>query len=254
MLSEYFHIKTGTEDFKANLNNILKDYADKKVLIYGAGEGFLNLKKKFPFNKLNIVAIVDKKFTEQTMFQNFKAIPPENIIQQDYDAIIVTNEYSKPILDYLKNKLNIKDKEIVALFNQEIDDERNLCNYLGEYNFSKTLPKLVKKLKNKKVIIYGSGLLFQVAQNYYDMGKLNIIGISDRKFIGHSSDETFLGYPVCAPEEIKDLNPDYVLVATKFYINIIEDLYYETLRDTKIKIKPLVKKPFWTLFKEIWAS
>ena len=62
-----------------------------------------------------------------------------------------------------------------------------------------------------------------------------------------------LGYKVIPKNLIADNNPDYVLVATKFYINIIEDLYYDTLSKTKIKIKPLMKKPFFTLVKEIWG-
>ena len=94
---------------------------------------------------------------------------------------------------------------------------------------------------------------FQAIKKHYDISDINIIGISDRRFEGHEPNEECFGYKVYAPSELKDLNPDYVLVATKMYIGIIEDLYYDTLKDTKIKIKPLLKKGLFTLIKEIWG-
>ena len=81
---------------------------------------------------------------------------------------------------------------------------------------------------------------------------MNVIAISDKRFETYNQGETFLNYPVCSPDEIKNLKPDYVLVATKYYVNIVEDLYYNLLKDAKIKIKPLLKKDILTLIKEIW--
>ena len=93
-------------------------------------------------------------------------------------------------------------------------------------------------------------VFFDAIHKYYDLSKLNIIGIADKRFTGHEESQSYLGYKVYEPCELKELKPDYVLVATKFYIGIIEDLHYNLLKNTKIKIKPLVKKDFVTLLKE----
>lgn len=133
-----------------------------------------------------------------------------------------------------------------------IKDEEVNINYLEHFGFSKSLKKLKKKLKDKSVVIYGAGVFFQAIQRYYDLSGINIIGISDKRFEEHSADEMFLGYKAYAPYELKELNPDYVIVATKNFINIIEDLYYDTLKGTKIKIKPIYDKGLINLIKDIW--
>lgn len=124
--------------------------------------------------------------------------------------------------------------------------------YLETVNFSKQLGKLNKKLKNKSIVIYGTGIFFEVLKNNYDLSPLNIIAVSDRKFTNHEQDEEFLGYKVCAPEEIASLNPDCVLVATINIVKIMESLENTVLKGTKIKLMPLVRKPFKDIWNEIW--
>lgn len=124
--------------------------------------------------------------------------------------------------------------------------------YLEKVNFSKQLGKLNKKLKNKSIVIYGTGIFFEVLKSNYDLCSLNIIAVSDRKFTNHEQDEEFLGYKVCAPEEIASLNPDCVLVATINIVKIMESLENTVLKGTKIKLMPLVRKPFKDIWNEIW--
>ena len=154
---------------------------------------------------------------------------------------------------YLRNSLVLEKEEIITLFNEEIPKEANNYNYLIKNNFEKRLKKLEKKLKNKKIVIYGAGALFQLIKKYYDLSKLNIIGICDAKFEGHKENETFLGYKVCSKNEIKKLNPHCVLVATLLSMPIILDLDENIIKDANIKIAPLVKKPFKVTMKEIWS-
>ncbi|MGN1124646.1 MAG: hypothetical protein ACI4SM_00530 [Candidatus Gastranaerophilaceae bacterium] len=256
MLSKYFKIKTRSKKFDDDLLWSMGEIRGKKVLFYGAGEGFLELNKKYCFKEiLNIVAIADKKFEANPVetFEGIRAIAPNQIKNEDYDVLLISNENPKPILNFVFNDLCIENKDVRTVFNEEIKDEQTNLNYLYKFNFDKTLPKLVKKLKNKTVILYGAGVFLELIQKYFDISGLNVIGIADRKFSQHGENEEFLGYKVYSPDEIKDLKPDYVIVATKMYISIIEDLYYGTLKDSKIKIKPLLKKSFWTLLKEIWC-
>lgn len=252
MLSKYFVMKIETQEFKYRLNNLIEELSNKKVLLYGAGEGFECLLEKYQFSKLNIIAIADKKFNEETMWHNIKAISPNKIEEQDYDIILITNEYYSNISSFLNCDLDIENEKIETIFKECIKEESINYNYLEQYNFGKHLLNLNKKLKNKKIVIYGAGGFFEVIKKYYDLSKLNIIGISDRRF-EYEDEETFLGYKTVEPDKIKELKPDYVLVATKFFLNVIDDLDENVLHGSKIKIKPLIKKPFMTLFNEIWG-
>ena len=123
-------------------------------------------------------------------------------------------------------------------------------DYLKKIGFEKHLKKITKKLKDKKIVLYGAGTFFKVIYDNYDLSGLNIIGISDKKFEDHEENEEFCGYKVVAPEEIKDLNPDYVLVGTLKFVRIIENFYAGLFEGSKIKIKPLIRKPFLELWKE----
>ena len=61
---------------------------------------------------------------------------------------------------------------------------------------------------------------------FYDLSGLNIIGVSDKRFENSdNSEKEFLGYKTIKPDDIKKVNPDYVLVATKFFINITKFIY-----------------------------
>lgn len=257
MLSYYFNLKTKTKKFDDDLLWSMGEIKGKRVILYGAGEEFIELNKHYAFNEvINIIAIADKKFETKPVetFDGIRAITPEQIKNEDYDVILITNENPKPILNYIFNVLCIENKDVRTVFNEEIRDEEINLNYLNEFKFEKTLPKLVKKLQGKKVMLYGAGVFLELIKKYFDLSGLNIIGIADRRFDEHKENEEFLGYKVFSPNEITPAKPDYVLVATKTYLSIIEDLYYDTLKGTKIKVKPLLYKGFWTLVKEIWGN
>ena len=252
MLSKYFKIKTKSDEFKQNLNEIFEELKGKDVVLYGAGEGFVNLDKKYNFkSKLNIVGISDLKFEKNTKkdFRGIKKIAPCNLPIEYYDTILITNEASKKIVKYLKTKLKL-DCEIKALFTEEIKDEQINLNYLYKHKFNKTLPKLIKDMKGKKVIIYGVGAMWELMNKYFDLSGLDIIGVADKKFDKHKDGEIFFGYQVYNADEIINLNPDYVLVATKFYTDLIRTLRMDALQN--VKIRPLIKKSFFTLLKEVW--
>ena len=132
----------------------------------------------------------------------------------------------------------------------QIKEEDENLRYLSKHKLHLTLPKLVKSLQGKKVIIYGAGTLFHLIKKNYDITGLNIVGIADKKYETSKDIETEYGYKVYKLDEIKDTDADCILVTVKFYIPILEDLY-ERYKNTNIKVKPLVKKSFWTLLKEL---
>lgn len=124
--------------------------------------------------------------------------------------------------------------------------------YLKSVKFEKNLNKLNKKLKNKTVVIYGTGILFQKILKNFDLSKLNIIGISDRKYLEADEGREELGYKIIPLDKIVEYKPDYILVATLKFLSIIDDFQNNLFKGKGIKILPLVDKPFLTLLKEIF--
>ncbi len=252
MLSKYFKIKTASDEFSKNLDIIFEELKGKKVLLYGAGDGFVVLNKKYDFKqKLNITGIADLKFEKnnKNLFMGFKKVLPKNIPNEDFDSILITNEQSKKIVKYLKEKLRL-NCDIKALFVEEIKDEQINLNYLYKHKFDKTLPKLVKDMKGKKVILYGAGVFLELIKKYFDLSDLNITGVCDKRFNKHAEGETFLGWRVFSVDEAAELNPDYILISTKMYVGLIRSLEPSVLKDKKFR--PLLKKSFITLIQEAW--
>lgn len=245
--------KIKKDGYEETINKLIEN-KEKKFLLYGAGIAFMEFLKAFPeFLKLNIVAVADKKFTKIGKIKGIKAIPPSEIPNLDFDMILITLDCTKPIIRFLKEDLHV-DKEVKALIEEESYHEREFVGYLDGLNFEKTLAQLSKKLKNKKVMLYGSGVFFETIKKYYDVSKLNIIGIADKKYETDKETKEILGYKTYAPNEIIDAKPDYVVVSTLKFVNIIDYLACDLLKDTKIKVVPLVKLPFIKLIKEIWNS
>ena len=255
MLSEYFKAKTALKKFDNDLLWSLGEIKDKKIIFYGAGDEFAELNKKYQFDKsLNIVAIADKKFENSGVSElnGIKVISPTKINETDYDCIMVTYENPTDALDYIFSNLDVTNKDVRTIFNEDVKNERENFYYLQKYNFNKEFLKLHARLRGKSAVIYGAGTFMQTIRMFYDLSVLNISAIADKKFENHAENETFYGYKVCSPDEIKNYKPDYVLVATKEYISIIEELYYKTLKGVKVRIRPSIRKPLLTVIKEIW--
>ncbi len=128
------------------------------------------------------------------------------------------------------------------------EEEENLY-YLKKNKLDKTLPELIKKLKNKRIVVYGAGTLFNLIKKHYDISGLNIVGIADRKFES-SNCEYFDNYKIFKLKEITKDDIDCILISVKFYTSILEELY-DRYKSSKITVLPLVKKSLWTLLKEV---
>ena len=121
-------------------------------------------------------------------------------------------------------------------------------DYLQKIKFEKRLNQLEKKLKNKKILLYGAGTFLHDLLTIFDLSRLNIIGITDRSFKDIQQGETCFGYTKYKIDDIPALSPDYILVCTLNFVNIIENL--EQTVNKKTKIRPLIKKPL----KDLWAE
>lgn len=110
--------------------------------------------------------------------------------------------------------------------------------YLEDLKFEKYFINLKKKLKNKKIVIYGTGTLFQSVFKAYDISELNIIALSDKKYT--SVGKEFEGHITIPPQQICDYKPECILVALQEYENVINELQQQT----QVEILPLVKKDY----------
>lgn len=111
--------------------------------------------------------------------------------------------------------------------------------YLKSIKFQEYLENLIEECKDKNVLIYGAGLLFETAQKYYDFSKLNLIGISDKRFESEESVENFGGLKTYKPSEISFVNPDVILVAVKEYQSLLRYLR----KSRNCLIFPMFKRP-----------
>lgn len=105
--------------------------------------------------------------------------------------------------------------------------------------FDKQIEKMAKKYKNKKIVIYGAGQFFQCIKNNYDLSSLNIIAVSDKKFMKRREltyDEN-IGFNTISPESIVDLEPDIVLIAVVEGYFIEQYIYEILFKECKKKFK-----------------
>ena len=117
-----------------------------------------------------------------------------------------------------------------------------LEQYLVDNKFSKRFKFLKNKFKNKKIVIYGAGQLFQTIIKKYDLSDLNIVGICDKTFSSAENGELYFGFPKIDINSLALFDFDNILVAVKDYVQIIYDLPDEINKNC---IYPFVKKNIW---------
>ncbi len=130
----------------------------------------------------------------------------------------------------------------------------DLKKYLESINFQKQLNNIERKYKNKKIIIYGTGLFFQTIIQNYDISKLNIIAVSDRKYDIYDNGKSLYDYKIVPLSNIKDYNPDYILISVFNFLPVMYNFKNKIFKNTKIKILPLADKSFIALLREIWGT
>ena len=252
MISKYFKFKTKTKEFVENTNKIINELHGKRVLICGELDTYTELNKQYHFDQnLSISAFVN--FNPKCNFLKrlgIKIVKPKEIEKEEFDYILITSEYTDSIINIIMNSLEENRINLKCLFEEQYRDAAANLDFLLKHKFKENLVKLEKKLNSKKILFYGGGLFFQLINEYYDLSKLNAIGIVDKKLSEYGKLDNICGYKLYSPEQILDLNPDYVVVTTRRIVKVYEDLYFNYLKDTKIKIIPLVKRSLISIMKE----
>jgi len=132
----------------------------------------------------------------------------------------------------------------------------NFLKYFKEVKAQKQINKLTRKYKNKKIVIYGAGQYFNVLKQNFDLSKLNIVAIADKKF---ETDKTknITNYLPLAPEELKEYDYDIILVALYDDVPVMDYLEYELLIGTQNedkKICSLIEPTFWYIVKTLLSK
>lgn len=127
---------------------------------------------------------------------------------------------------------------------------------LDDSNFGEELKKLAKEYKNKKVILYGAGIFLETINKKYDLNCLNIIAISDIRFLNteikelkddmtshfFSQEKEYIGYKTISPDKIFEYKPDIVLLTVE------DDFYIEKFLCEKLFKKYKKKFKYRTIF------
>ncbi len=134
-------------------------------------------------------------------------------------------------------------------------ESKDIQQYLIEKNFQKRIDKLIKKYKNKKIMIYGASMAFDVIRKNYDLSGLNIIGIADIRFNDGEHAEGYEDWNTYNSYSFLEQKPDVVLigmlepeVAEYFF----EDVLIPSFGD--FRYEPLIKKSFFDSLKELFTG
>lgn len=123
--------------------------------------------------------------------------------------------------------------------------------FLNDVNAQKQIDSLAKKYKNKRIVIYGAGIYFQIIMKNFNLSKLNIVGIADKKFEKNKMLNN-MPYTALSPNELNEIDYDVILVATYNHIVVKEFLKFELLINGKNhdkKIHPIIKPTFFYFLK-----
>lgn len=106
-------MKTNFKDYlkKKNtqkaIDKIALQHGYKKIVLYGAGLFAGELFRNYDFSHLNIVGIADKKFEKEFEgdFYGYPKFAPQDLLENDFDLLLITTYDDTYIKDYLKNDL-----------------------------------------------------------------------------------------------------------------------------------------------------
>lgn len=136
--------------------------------------------------------------------------------------------------------------------NQKFFKGRLIKDVLKELGFQKHLDKLQNKLQNKKIAVYGAGIMTDEILNSYDLKNFNIIGFADKKFNG---EEKYFDYNTFSPKQLAEQNIDIILISTQYPYKIYKYLKKEIYKNKKSpKIYFLLNKPLGLYVEEIFQS
>lgn len=201
----------------------LDDLPDSRKYIFWSVGYFASM--ELIKDKKNRAEIIDgTRHEHKSLYELFKTVMVQNKLYYDnykenlcriFQVLNIKQKF-KFILAFLEVNLSSKDYKFYEMLTKQ-----EWIEYLDTLKEQKYIDKLSKKLNGKKVLLYGAGLTAEVITEKYDLTKLNIIGISDRRFEDSNETECF-GYKTVKPSEIKNANFDVIIFTMKLYEKIAQ--------------------------------
>ena len=118
----------------------------------------------------------------------------------------------------------------------------NFLEYFKKNNAQEKIDKLIKKYKNKKVVIYGAGQFSQVLFKTFDFSELNIVGIADKRF-EQDRVHKFFNLNCIKPDDLNILEFDAILIAnsnTELFTNLLKKFILYNYQDKNLEIIPII--------------
>ena len=170
-------------------------------------------------------------FYEKSLYNLFCLFNPLNFVQK----MVFVKVFTLFLFDVLFY-YHFCNKKFLFMPNDEKWDK-----YLKFVDEQKYIDKLAKKYKGKKILIYGAGTIAEHIFDNYDLSKLNIIAVSDKKYSSTSKYKDYIAIP---PEDITDLNPDVILFTLYNYKSVKKDFKQQKI---SAKMENMIKRDRYIL-------
>lgn len=99
-------------DAQKQIDKLAKRCKNKKVVFYGAGKFLNTLIGLYNLEEFNVVGLCDRSFKENNIKNktSYLAVSPEDLVNYDYDVIIITTLWDYKAMKYLLRE-TLKDRK-----------------------------------------------------------------------------------------------------------------------------------------------
>lgn len=204
--------------------------------------------KNIEFENKSLITINQPPIMCENLYGNYMKLPEnltfgehinrKNLSKEKYKKSNISNK----IFSFFKAS-NIKHRK-----SNSLDFEQ----YFKKINAQKQIDILAKKMKNKKILLYGAGMYAKKLFSMCDLSKLNIVGIADKSYSRNKIKNT--PFEPIMPSEIRTI--DFEEIFTVLYddsvaIDFIEKCVYINPENLDKDIRPLLKPTLNTIFKSL---
>lgn len=149
-----------------------------------------------------------------------------------YDGFFEYIPFYKKILSIQTSIIKGQKQDFIYILGMKIPIKRkNIQNedylkYYKKIKLDKKITKLTKDYKDKKIVIYGAGMMSKILLENYDISSLNVVAVCDKSF-EENKPQDFYGYKCITPEELKNFECDVVFVVLLKSWEITQVLKYK---------------------------
>jgi len=191
----------------------------------------------------DITDVVEKK---KDLILSYKSTDVNNILNLNKfrtftSYLCGSAEYVEAYLDDDLNAYMQSPDIINAETDKDFSDE-DLVSYFLDKNVQEKIDELGEELLQKRVVIYGADNYTRYLYKNYDLSKLNVIAISDKRFEQNRIHE-FYDLVCIEPSKLKDIDCDIILISDKNFVSSYNTLI-RILNGTKNQltdIRPVIK-------------